>query len=287
MINGQRSMISATSLITVEFSPSLIQTILLVFLSYLNDKTTVSYLYLQNSSPSPGLTSVALFISLLLILLFYLLLGKALHVIIQPSLLDWICIFFFFVSAIYYVCESCYTKDNQTFDDEYISLLNNNQNQSNNDRNLNLSNNNNCEIKKPLTTITELKGEDSKCTEDNLNLPLLKSSQLNYSLESEEKDDNNDEESHTFLNFTNELKHILSEKYNDYGNFAILGMCGVYDYYAVVIGCLTSLLLVTLVCFLWGEEVGKNIKSKKMSLIYGIVLIVYAIELYFYKVFKI
>lgn len=289
MLSSPKGTIENIPLITVDFSPSLIQTILLIFLSYLNDKTTITYLYLQNTSTSSTFTTFMLFFSLLLILVFYLLIGKALHIIIQPSLLDWLSIFFFFISSIYYICESYYTKDNQTFDDELVTLINSpNQVNVNNERNFNISGNNinNLEYKKPLTTITELKGEDSKCTEDNLNLPLLKSSVHNYSLESDEKEDNN-EENHFLYDFFEELKQILSDKYNDYGNFAVLGMCAVYDYNAVVIGSVISLIMIMVLCLMWGEDAGRNIKSKKMSVIYGIVLVVYAIQLYFYKVFKI
>ena len=98
MLSSPKGTIENIPLITVDFSPSLIQTILLIFLSYLNDKTTITYLYLQNTSTSSTYTTFMLFFSLLLILVFYLLIGKALHIIIQPSLLDWLSIFFFFIS---------------------------------------------------------------------------------------------------------------------------------------------------------------------------------------------
>ena len=206
----------------------------------------------------------------------FLIVGYSIHIIIQPTLLDWFSIMFFFISSIYFITESFYTRSNQTFEEEYYILMNSpsffNQSAVSNIY-LNV-----CEFKKPLTTIQELKGEESKCTEE----PLLKNSLVNYSSESDSK-----EENRTFTNYCEDYKGMVYQKINDFGNFAVIGMCAVYDYSAVVCGSFISLVSIVILSMVWSEDIGRNVQSKKVSFIYGIVLVVYAVQLYFYKVFTI
>ena len=269
--------IFTNNLISVDFSPSIIQAILVIFLSYLNDKTTITYLCLQSKTSSKCYCFVLLSSSLLSILLLFLIIGYSIHIIIQPTLLDWFSIMFFFISSIYFITESFYTRSNQTFEEEYYILMNNpsffNQSATSNNAYLNVY-----EFKKPLTTIQELKGEESKCTEE----PLLKNSLVNYSSECDSK-----EENRTFTNYCEDYKAMVYQKINDFGNFALIGMCAVYDYTAVVCGSFISLISIVILSVIWSDDIGKNIKSKKISFIYGIVLVVYAVQLYFYKVFTI
>ena len=264
------------NLISVDFSPSIIQAILLIFLSYLNDKTTITYLCLQSKTSSKCYCFFLLLSALFSVLLLFLIIGYSIHIIIQPTLLDWFSIMFFFISSIYFITESFYTRSNQTFEEEYYILMNNpsffNQSATSNVY-LNIY-----EFKKPLTTIQELKGEESKCTEE----PLLKNSLVNYSSESDSK-----EENRTFTSYCEDYKAMVYQKINDFGNFAVIGMCAVYDYSAVVCGSLISLVSIVILSVIWSEDIGRNIKSKRISFIYGIVLVVYAVQLYFYKVFTI
>ena len=270
---------SAHRVLEVDFCPSVIQAIILISLSYINDKTTLSYIFISKSVGACR-SLLILATSLVFLTMVYLFIGYTLHIIIQPSLLDWMSILFFFISSLYYLSESFYSKGEITFSDELITMPNANNSISEK-----------MTRKHSLTVITEVK-EDSKYTDDLANAPLLNnpnSKTINISISEDGSGGysyvQENEEDNAVVYET--IKKTVYEKYNDFTFMVLMWMCAVYDYVAVVIGAFVALSFILLVSSLFGKEMSSNLHVRTIMIITGALLLVYSMQLYLFKALQI
>ena len=83
-------------LLSIGFYPNLFQTILLVYYSYLNDKTPITFLFLKKLSHNSYYSNFIVFICFTILTSASLFIGYNLDEIIKTKLIDWFCLLFFF-----------------------------------------------------------------------------------------------------------------------------------------------------------------------------------------------
>ena len=255
-------------LLSIGFYPNLFQTILLVYYSYLNDKTPITFLFLKKLSHNSYYSNFIVFICFTIITSASLFIGYNLDEIIKTKLIDWFCLLFFFISGISNIIKSMNDNKEYSFLNEYNFLLSQ-KNVNNSIFNLH---------KHELSIIIE---ESSKYTEENY--PLL---ERRLSI-IPDKDINEDTTvQNKFILFLTDIKNVLCERFLDFTYYVILFLCFVYDSGAVIIGVLFTFLSLLLLCALFEEKYLEDLYEKNVRGIMGFLLIIYSIQLYLCKTFE-
>ena len=257
-------------LLSIGFYPNLFQTILLVYYSYINDKTPITFLFLKKSSRNTFYSNIIVFICFTILTSASLFIGYNLDEIIKTKLVDWFCLLFFFISGITNIIKSMNdNRENYSFLNEYNFLISQ-ENLNNTIFNLH---------KHELSVIIE---ESSKYTEDN-NIPLLES-RKSIIADKDIKEDTIVQ--NTFLLFLKDIKNVLCERFLDFTYYVILFLCFVYDSGAVIIGVLFTFFTLLLLCVLFEEKYLEDLYEKNVRGIMGFLLIIYSIQLYLCKTFE-
>ena len=255
-------------LLSIGFYPNLFQTILLVYYSYLNDKTPITFLFLKKLSHNSYYSNFIVFICFTILTSASLFIGYNLDEIIKTKLIDWFCLLFFFISGISNIIKSMNDNREYSFLNEYNFLLSQ-KNVNNSIFNLH---------KHELSIIIE---ESSKYTEENY--PLL---ERRLSI-IPDKDINEDTTvQNKFILFLTDIKNVLCERFLDFTYYVILFLCFVYDSGAVIIGVLFTFLSLLLLCALFEEKYLEDLYEKNVRGIMGFLLIIYSIQLYLCKTFE-
>ena len=255
-------------LLSIGFYPNLFQTILLVYYSYLNDKTPITFLFLKKLSHNSYYSNFIVFICFTILTSASLFIGYNLDEIIKTKLIDWFCLLFFFISGISNIIKSMSDNREYSFLNEYNFLLSQ-KNVNNSIFNLH---------KHELSIIIE---ESSKYTEENY--PLL---ERRLSI-IPDKDINEDTTvQNKFILFLTDIKNVLCERFLDFTYYVILFLCFVYDSGAVIIGVLFTFLSLLLLCALFEEKYLEDLYEKNVRGIMGFLLIIYSIQLYLCKTFE-
>ena len=255
-------------LLSIGFYPNLFQTILLVYYSYLNDKTPITFLFLKKLSHNSYYSNFIVFICFTILTSASLFIGYNLDEIIKTKLIDWFCLLFFFISGISNIIKSMNDNREYSFLNEYNFLLSQ-KNVNNSIFNLH---------KHELSIIIE---ESSKYTEENY--PLL---ERRLSI-IPDKDINEDTTvQNKFILFLTDIKNVLCERFLDFTYYVILFLCFVYDSGAVIIGVLFTFLSLLLLCSLFEEKYLEDLYEKNVRGIMGFLLIIYSIQLYLCKTFE-
>jgi putative Ca2+/H+ antiporter (TMEM165/GDT1 family) len=255
-------------LLSIGFYPNLFQTILLVYYSYLNDKTPITFLFLKKLSHNSYYSNFIVFICFTILTSASLFIGYNLDEIIKTKLIDWFCLLFFFISGISNIIKSMNDNKEYSFLNEYNFLLSQ-KNVNNSIFNLH---------KHELSIIIE---ESSKYTEENY--PLL---ERRLSI-IPDKDINEDTTvQNKFILFLTDIKNVLCERFLDFTYYVILFLCFVYDSGAVIIGVLFTFFTLLLLCVLFEEKYLEDLYEKNVRGIMGFLLIIYSIQLYLCKTFE-
>lgn len=255
-------------LLSIGFYPNLFQTILLVYYSYLNDKTPITFLFLKKLSHNSYYSNFIVFICFTILTSASLFIGYNLDEIIKTKLIDWFCLLFFFISGISNIIKSMNDNREYSFLNEYNFLLSQ-KNVNNSIFNLH---------KHELSIIIE---ESSKYTEENY--PLL---ERRLSI-IPDKDINEDTTvQNKFILFLTDIKNVLCERFLDFTYYVILFLCFVYDSGAVIIGVLFTFFTLLLLCVLFEEKYLEDLYEKNVRGIMGFLLIIYSIQLYLCKTFE-
>ena len=255
-------------LLSIGFYPNLFQTILLVYYSYLNDKTPITFLFLKKLSHNSYYSNFIVFICFTILTSSSLFIGYNLDEIKKTKLIDWFCLLFFFISGISNIIKSMNDNREYSFLNEYNFLLSQ-KNVNNSIFNLH---------KHELSIIIE---ESSKYTEENY--PLL---ERRLSI-IPDKDINEDTTvQNKFILFLTDIKNVLCERFLDFTYYVILFLCFVYDSGAVIIGVLFTFLSLLLLCALFEEKYLEDLYEKNVRGIMGFLLIIYSIQLYLCKTFE-
>jgi putative Ca2+/H+ antiporter (TMEM165/GDT1 family) len=255
-------------LLSIGFYPNLFQTILLVYYSYLNDKTPITFLFLKKLSHNSYYSNFIVFICFTILTSASLFIGYNLDEIIKTKLIDWFCLLFFFISGISNIIKSMNDNREYSFLNEYNFLISQ-ENLNNTIFNLH---------KHELSIIIE---ESSKYTEENY--PLL---ERRLSI-IPDKDINEDTTvQNKFILFLTDIKNVLCERFLDFTYYVILFLCFVYDSGAVIIGVLFTFFTLLLLCVLFEEKYLEDLYEKNVRGIMGFLLIIYSIQLYLCKTFE-
>jgi putative Ca2+/H+ antiporter (TMEM165/GDT1 family) len=254
--------------LSIGFYPNLFQTILLVYYSYLNDKTPITFLFLKKLSHNSYYSNFIVFICFTILTSASLFIGYNLDEIIKTKLIDWFCLLFFFISGISNIIKSMNDNREYSFLNEYNFILSQ-KNVNNSIFNLH---------KHELSIIIE---ESSKYTEENY--PLL---ERRLSI-IPDKDINEDTTvQNKFILFLTDIKNVLCERFLDFTYYVILFLCFVYDSGAVIIGVLLTFFTLLLLCVLFEEKYLEDLYEKNVRGIMGFLLIIYSIQLYLCKTFE-
>ncbi len=254
--------------LSIGFYPNLFQTIILVYYSYINDKTPITFLFLKKRSRNSLYSNIIVFICFTILTSASLFIGYNLDEIIKTKLIDWFCLLFFFISGISNIIKSMNDNREYSFLNEYNFLLSQ-KNVNNSIFNLH---------KHELSIIIE---ESSKYTEENY--PLL---ERRLSI-IPDKDINEDTTvQNKFILFLTDIKNVLCERFLDFTYYVILFLCFVYDSGAVIIGVLFTFLSLLLLCALFEEKYLEDLYEKNVRGIMGFLLIIYSIQLYLCKTFE-
>lgn len=255
-------------LLSIGFYPNLFQTIILVSLAYLNDKTPILFYFLKKSSKNPMYSNFIVFLCFTILTSVSLFVGYNLDEIIKSRLIDWFCILFFFISGIYYIIQIVINQNkNFSFLDEYNALINQ-------------GSNNYLNIKRSLSVIIE---ESSKFIEDDYtNIPIMESRK---SLIADKDIKEATVAQSTFYMFIQDVKNVLCERFFDYTYYVILFLCFVYDSGAVIVGVLFTFFSLLLICIVFDENLLSSIFEDKVKTFLGVLLIIFSVQLYLVKAF--
>jgi putative Ca2+/H+ antiporter (TMEM165/GDT1 family) len=253
-----------------DFWTSMVQSIISILTSEIADKTFILILYFS-SKCDRSFVLFSSIISLLLMNFFSIGIGYLIDILLYKRFIDWIVSISIFVLGFNILRESC-EMSGKTLEDNYISHIRKTEKHN---------------IKKVFRkSNTELKINNYQITQDQRNdgLQLYKEEELAQpfiEMDYAVRDENLSSNKLFWMIFST----LAAAECGDKSQFTTVMISAVFDIYGVIIG--TSFALITCISLnvYYGHQLAKFIREKQISIICGIVLMLYSVEI-FLKKFK-
>lgn len=277
---------------TLGFIPSIIQSFCLTLFAELGDKTFIMLIILQMKTNRITVLCSSLLVQLGMNLLAASI-GFSIDYMLYKNLIDYVGILFFLVYGFWLVGEGFHSSE-ESFESELA--FDKKETVKPIDTSAPV-------LPKTLTIIPEIARDDSKFPEENtLNTPLLEhnNSSLRNTI------DNKDNDTMILVNSNKNVKinYISNEKKEevldskmffviaqsmalsecgDRTQFTSMAMAAIFNFYGVIIGSCTALILTVILGVYCGKLLVKFLHEKVLTLILGGILLGYSVQIYMNK----
>ena len=252
-----------------DFWTSMAQSIISILTSEVADKTFILILYFS-SKCDRSFVLFSSIISLLLMNFFSIGIGYLIDIMLYKRFIDWIVSISLLILGFNILRESCEMSD-KTLEDNYISHIKKTE-KHNIKKAFRKSN---TEFKINNNQIQDQKNDGLQLNiEEELAQPFI---EMDYAV----RDENLSSNKFFWMIFST----LAAAECGDKSQFTTVMISAVFDIYGVLIG--TSLALITCISLnvFYGHQLAKYIREKQISMICGIVLMLYSVEI-FLKKFK-
>lgn len=246
----------------LNFTLSFIQSFLLISLSQLSDQTIISFIQMQ-SITNTQTAFLSCSISSIILMLLFLIIGYGISMCIPYHLICSFAIFIFLFASVYLLIKS-HQSVNQTFDDDLHIKKQKERPKP--------------DFNRQLSVIPENK-EDSKCTAEDIIVPLMEKQNNGCSLDQREEIDD-------LINFHLVIESIgkkISIEWLNKSYFFAFIIAMLFDFSAVVPGAICSIMLeLAIADFFWNEMIC-SVSVKQVDQLLAGVVAIYGIQIYLMK----
>lgn len=295
---------------SLSFVFSILQSFILTLTAELGDKTFIMLIILQLKANQITVLCSSLMVQLSMNVIASCI-GFSVDYMLYKNLIDYVGLISFLIYSIWLIGEAFHSSE-KSFEKELATEKELNEHRFVEEKK-EIS-----DVKTTLTIIPEMSRDDSKFPDDTLSTPLLegklifrnnkednddefllsnrsdkinclvhysgRSNNSNNSRNKKEKEEKS--ESKNKINKTMFLiiaKSMFISECGDRTQFTSLSMAAIYNFYGVVIGTSSALIITIFLGVFLGKYLIKYLKEKTLNAILGVIMFLYALQIYFHK----
>lgn len=292
---------------TLSFGFSILQSFILTLTAELGDKTFIMLIILQLKANQITVLCSSLVAQLSMNIIASCI-GFSIDYMLYKNLIDYVGLISFLIYSIWLIGEAFHSSE-KSFEKELVAEKELNEHRFVEEKKETK------DVKTTLTIIPEMSRDDSKFPDDTLSTPLLEN-KIVFKNNKEDNDDgfllsnrsnkidclvhysgrsnnsHHDEmkeekkERNKGINKTMFLiivKSMIISEFGDRTQFTSLSMAAIYNFYGVVIGTSSALIITIFLGVFLGKYLIKYLKEKTLNSILGIIMFLYTLQIYFNK----